>query len=678
MSVIACDIYKLVFKREQIIPVLKDIALSQNIELVEPVVVLEGLSEIAESRILKLKDEVSKVEKIMNYLKVDEESKPSTITDKFIANTLKDYASLSLKVDDFAEQLDFLNQQTVKTDPTTSDNLGIENSESAQESKLPAELVTSELVYQKLLTIENDKVDELLEELESIHPINVSIFNKEKKEIEILLITVKEDAEFIDSFIERNTSKIRSIDSGITIPTNVAFNKQVNDAVDFVNEKPEFKNLTTKLKLSQLQVLYDVLMLEITAYENTKFIGEFSGEDYEIKSKSYVELNAWVDKEGYIALSKLVDSIDQGAYLEKLSTEHRSDVRTKMSNNSLIKPFEIVTEFMGIPGSKELDPSPFLAFFFVVFFGFSLGDAGYGFLMLVGLLYYYLFKKPQGTIREGIKLMIYCSISTIFFGALTGGWFGVDVNLLGGTLGETLRDMKQIDLQSSIILVLGLSLVAGFIQQLFGVFLELVTYFKNGDKIGGLAGPGTWILLLLTMVLVATSGMIPVLAFVKQIQTPLIATVLLLFAFGQGRSQKNIFLRPLIGLGSLFNITGYLSNTLSYARLLALGLATGVIASVINLIASILGGTDSVFGIIVTVLILIIGHLFNIALNVLGTFVNIIRLQLVEFFPRFYQAKGIAIEPKGYRLMYIKIPRNSTKFGPIHINLSNLFINSQK
>ena len=133
----------------------------------------------------------SKVEKIMNYLKVDEESKPSTITDKFIANTLKDYASLSLKVDDFAEQLDFLNQQTVKTDPTTSDNLGIENSESAQESKLPAELVTSELVYQKLLTIENDKVDELLEELESIHPINVSIFNKEKKEIEILLITVK-------------------------------------------------------------------------------------------------------------------------------------------------------------------------------------------------------------------------------------------------------------------------------------------------------------------------------------------------------------------------------------------------------------------------------------------------------------------------------------------------------
>ncbi|HRO65458.1 MAG TPA: hypothetical protein PKU78_04525, partial [Candidatus Dojkabacteria bacterium] len=462
-----------------------------------------------------------------------------------------------------------------------------------------------------------------------------------------------------------------------SVPVTLAFENNNEKVSEVSNETFELPKLKTKLKLTQLEVLFDVLMLEITAYENTKFIGEYSGDDYETKSKTYVELHAWVDKEGYAVLSKL-DSIDQGAYLQKLSTAHRSDVRTKMSNNSLIKPFEIVTEFMGIPGSKELDPSPFLAFFFVVFFGFALGDAGYGFLILTGLLYYLFAKKPQGTIREGIKLMIYCSISTIFFGAITGGWFGVDVNVVGGTLGETLRSMKQIDLQSSIILVLVLSLVAGFIQQLFGVFLELVTYFKNGDKIGGLSGPGTWILLLLTMVLVAVSGMSPALAFVKDIQAPLLIIVLVLFAFGQGRKQKNIFLRPLIGIGSIFNITSYLSNTLSYARLLALGLATGVIASVINLIASILGGTDSIFGIIVTVLILIIGHLFNIALNVLGTFVNIIRLQLVEFFPRFYQAQGVAIEPKGYKPMYIKVPENSTKFGPIHINISNLFINSQK
>lgn len=678
MSVIACDIYKLVFKREQIIPVLKNIALSQNIELVEPVVVLQGLSEISEARISRLKEEVTKIEKIINYLKLNEEENKKSISDKFVTNTLKDYTNLSHEVDDFAEQLDLVNQPNAKTNVQSDNRMTQDTFENIQNSKLPSELLTSELVYQKLITVENDKVSELLEELETISPINVSVFSKSKNETELLLISVKDDAEFVDSFIDQNSGLVKSIDSGESVPVTVALENNNEKLIEVDIEKTELPKLKTKLKLTQLEVLYDVLMLEITAYENTKFIGEYSGDDYETKSKTYVELHAWVDKEGYGVLSKLVDSIDQGAYLQKLSTAHRSDVRTKMSNNSLIKPFEIVTEFMGIPGSKELDPSPFLAFFFVVFFGFALGDAGYGFLILTGLLYYLFAKKPQGTIREGIKLMIYCSISTIFFGAITGGWFGVDVNLVGGTLGETLRSMKQIDLQSSIILVLVLSLIAGFIQQLFGVFLELVTYFKNGDKIGGLAGPGTWILLLLTMVLVAVSGMSPALAFVKDIQAPLLIIVLVLFAFGQGRKQKNIFLRPLIGIGSIFNITSYLSNTLSYARLLALGLATGVIASVINLIASILGGTDSIFGIIVTVLILIIGHLFNIALNVLGTFVNIIRLQLVEFFPRFYQAKGVAIEPKGYKPMYIKVPENSTKFGPIHINISNLFINSQK
>lgn len=678
MSVIACDIYKLVFKREQIIPVLKNIALSQNVELVEPVVVLQGLSEISETRISRLKEEVAKIEKIINYLKLNEEENKKAISDKFVTNTLKDYTNLSHEVDDFAEQLDLVNQPNAKGEVQSSTNIVGDIRQDAQASKLPSELLTSELVYQKLLTVENEKVSELLEELETISPINVSVFSKDKHDTELLLISVKDDAEFVDSFIDHNSSFIKSIDSGESVPVTLAFENNNEKVSEVSNETFELPKLKTKLKLTQLEVLFDVLMLEITAYENTKFIGEYSGDDYETKSKTYVELHAWVDKEGYAVLSKLVDSIDQGAYLQKLSTAHRSDVRTKMSNNSLIKPFEIVTEFMGIPGSKELDPSPFLAFFFVVFFGFALGDAGYGFLILTGLLYYLFAKKPQGTIREGIKLMIYCSISTIFFGAITGGWFGVDVNVVGGTLGETLRGMKQIDLQSSIILVLVLSLVAGFIQQLFGVFLELVTYFKNGDKIGGLSGPGTWILLLLTMVLVAVSGMSPALAFVKDIQAPLLIIVLVLFAFGQGRKQKNIFLRPLIGIGSIFNITSYLSNTLSYARLLALGLATGVIASVINLIASILGGTDSIFGIIVTVLILIIGHLFNIALNVLGTFVNIIRLQLVEFFPRFYQAQGVAIEPKGYKPMYIKVPENSTKFGPIHINISNLFINSQK
>lgn len=345
MSVIACDIYKLVFKREQIIPVLKNIALSQNIELVEPIVVLQGLSEISETRISRLKKEVTKIEKIINYLKLNEEENKKAISDKYVTNTLKDYTNLSHEVDDFAEQLDLVNQPNAKTDVQSQNKLNENISESIQTSKLPSELLTSELVYQKLITVENEKVSELLEELETISPINVSVFSKDKNYTEILLISVRDDAEFVDSFIDQNTSLIKSIDSRESVPVTVAFennNEKLNE-VDI--ERSELPKLKTKLKLTQLEVLYDVLMLEITAYENTKFIGEYSGDDYETKSKTYVEIHAWVDKEGYAVLSKLVDSIDQGAYLQKLSTAHRSDVRTKMSNNSLIKPFEICYQF---------------------------------------------------------------------------------------------------------------------------------------------------------------------------------------------------------------------------------------------------------------------------------------------------------------------------------------------
>lgn len=128
--------------------------------------------------------------------------------------------------------------------------------------------------------------------------------------------------------------------------------------------------------------------------------------------------------------------------------------------------------------------------------------------------------------------------------------------------------------------------------------------------------------------------------------------ILILFAFGQGRGTKNIIFRPVKGIASLFNITSYLSNTLSYARLLALALATGVIASVVNLIAFMFGNSLPVIGPAITVLILLLGHGFNIGLNILGTFINVARLHLVEFFPRFFEAKGVQFVPKTHNLTY--------------------------
>ena len=110
-----------------------------------------------------------------------------------------------------------------------------------------------------------------------------------------------------------------------------------------------------------------------------------------------------------------------------------------------------------------------------------------------------------------------------------------------------------------------------------------------------------------------------------------------------GRSSKNPALRLALGAYDIYNITGWLSDVLSYSRLLALGLATGVIASVVNQMGSML--PNNVIGVIAFVVIFIAGHTLNLAINLLGAYVHTNRLQFVEFFGKFYEGGGEPFNP---------------------------------
>lgn len=668
MAVIACDIYKLVFKKNATLTVLKSLSLIKGFELVEPIVPASSILEISEEKAAKLKEEINKLEKVITYLSQEGKEKP-IITNKKVELALSEYEEITEKADELYKKLELSGVNNSLDKKSLADESKIEVEELGIE--LPEEILSSELVYQKLLKVENSRMDYITKEIESIDPLTLEIVEKAKDFSQIMLMSIFSDKEFVDKFVEKNHEGITVLES--------SYAKTSDEEETFLNEVETEKEISfeTDLVLEQAEILYDLLTLEMVAYENARFVGEYSGEEEDVKTNGYFEITGWVDPDALPKLETLKDTLGGKTSLEKMPTGHRSDIRTKMHNNWFFRPFELVTQFMGVPGADEIDPSPVMSIFFVVFFGFALGDAGYGFLMLTGILAYMIWKKPTGAMKEALKLLAFCSISTIFFGALTGGWFGVNVDTLTGTFGSILQSMKVIDLQASILLVLGMSLAAGYIQQLFGVILEMVTYFKRKDVVGGLMGPGTWLLLLVIVPLVFLSGSIPAISFIAPYKNYILFAIIVVFAFGQGRNAKNFFLRPLIGLGSLFNLTGFLSNTLSYARLLALGLATGVIASVINLIAGIMGGTDSFVGIIVTVFILVIGHLFNIGLNVLGTFVNIVRLQLVEFFPRFFEAKGTALESIDYEPQYVKVPENLNNFGALFINISNLFITKQ-
>jgi vacuolar-type H+-ATPase subunit I/STV1 len=444
----------------------------------------------------------------------------------------------------------------------------------------------------------------------------------------------------------------------------------------------------TKPYIRQIFVVHDLLALKIDALASLPYVGYNTGNENQrrlnnkqrqqltamthqeesvvshVKETDTYQIDGWLDPEMETDFSKKMKSLHTSVTVSKMDSADDPELRTVLKNSFLLRPFELITSLLGTPHPTETDPSPYVAPFFVLFFGFALGDAGYGILLSLLTVYLMSLYKQNRSLMNVLLLVLYCSLSTFVFGVLTGSWFGADLQAIG-PLGNYLEQFKFLDLQANLIFVLVASLIIGFIHQLFGLILSAVNYIRLRDPLGALLDPLSWITLLGSIILMVlgSMGMLPPewASFI----TPFTWFSLTFFAIGQGRGTKNWLLRPLVGLGKLFNLTGYISNTLSYARLLALALATNVIGSVVNLLTG-MTAEIAFIGPVLAVFVFIGGHLFNIVLNVMGTFINVARLHLVEFFPRFFNAKGIALEPVHPRLTHTVLDND---FPIEHINL---------
>jgi V/A-type H+-transporting ATPase subunit I len=235
-----------------------------------------------------------------------------------------------------------------------------------------------------------------------------------------------------------------------------------------------------------------------------------------------------------------------------------------------------------------------------------------------------------------LRLLFYLGLSNIVLGTLVGGWFGFPVKSL--LLIDPLKDPIPF-------MILALSL--GFIQVMLSTFLSLVKEYRAGNKIGAVAVKGGWLLLL------------PSLVAYLIIKKPLFGILALTGAAGIvffTSKSKNPLVRFFSGLYALYGISGYLADTLSYSRILALGLSTGVIAMVVNNLFQIAWKIPYI-GWLAAILIFIGGHLFNLGIGFLGAFVHSMRLQFVEFFTRFYQAGGKPFRPFRLVSKYVEFIR---------------------
>ncbi len=362
-------------------------------------------------------------------------------------------------------------------------------------------------------------------------------------------------------------------------------------------------------------------------------------------------IQGWIRRKDFKRLASQVEARIDSAELIRIEPEPGESPPIELRNRRIVKPFEVITELYGMPHAREVDPTPLVAPFFALFFGFCITDAGYGIvLMALSLI---LMKY----LRAGHKLLwliFIGGLATIFMGAITGGWFGLTEETIPPWLGfiATLRrKFMQFDPLENPMLMFGMALALGFIQVTFGLVVELIENLRNKDILAAIFDRLTWIVLLWSAVLFAATKT----NRIDPAYTPIFKWSAILAALGIVGFSHRVGKNPVVRLGwgfyHLYGITGYLGDILSYARLLALGLATGGIAMVINAVALMAKGIPIV-GYPAMVLVLAGGHTLNIAVNALGGFVHSARLQYVEFYPKFFEGGGKRFKPFAKELKY--------------------------
>lgn len=403
---------------------------------------------------------------------------------------------------------------------------------------------------------------------------------------------------------------------------------------DFVSESKNLK---------ELQLYYDWLTIRRERYKVREKL---------LQTRKTFMLEGYIPKKYADSVKKRLETNFE-CFVETEEIGEKDIPPVEFDNNKFVSPVETVVEMYSMPSKNDIDPNPIMSIFYYFFFGLMLSDAGYGLVLFFGGLFIDKKYKPEGTMGKMIRMFTICGIFTTFWGALFGSWFGdLFPKIAEVFFGKAIGPLGIYDPVSNPIPLLILSFILGIIHLFTGMGINFYSLVKNGRLKDAIFDIGFWYCLLIGLIMIIPmaplgTGMLGVVGKWLAI----IGAVGLVLT--QGRSKSNIFGRIFGGIGSLYDVTSYLSDILSYSRLLALGLATGVIAQVINTMAA-LGG-NSILGVIMFVAVTLLGHTMNLLINLLGAYVHTNRLQYVEFFKKFYEGGGRKFEPFAINSKYIKI-----------------------
>ena len=368
------------------------------------------------------------------------------------------------------------------------------------------------------------------------------------------------------------------------------------------------------------------------------------------KSELFIVLEGYAREDQVERLENVLKGVATTYEIEVIENTKEA-LPTALKNNKFVQPFETITESFSTPSNKEIDPNAVMSIWYWLFFGMMIADLGYGLVLFIGTLLMIKIRKPRGGFKKLLQVFMYSSVSTMIFGIITGSLFGIGFQ-------EIIPSLPPIFISpvEEPMIVLIASLVLGVFHIISALVFKAIHLVREKDYLGALAEAVSWILILFFGLIFITDMMSIIWAsnpIVNYMSLGFIGLGLAFIVFLTGRGNKNPFTWAMKGLGGLYGATSYLSDVLSYSRLLALALSGAVIGFTMNLLAGMVAGGLFGLGYVFALLIILVGHLFNFAMSLLSAYVHGGRLQYLEFYGKFYQGGGFAFKPLGYELNYI-------------------------
>ena len=423
----------------------------------------------------------------------------------------------------------------------------------------------------------------------------------------------------------------------VELEKNLKAQQAVVDAKKKVlDDLQEEKDLLRKLQLSA-EVTYNELQKE-------------QAKNGLVNGQHVFVLQGWLTTKAVDDVEvQLKEKLGEGEYVFlplEIAEEEYEEVPTVLENNAFLKPFENLTEMYGLPKYGELDPTPYTAPFYLVFFGMMAADLGYGALLWLGTFIMLKFFHFDKGMNRNLKFFHLLSYPVMIWGIIFGSAFGADL------------PFQPLSLSKDLITIMILSIIFGVIQIMVGLSLGAYSNLKKKAYVDAYTSHLGWLAIITGIILYVLGSMVLNISWIATIGSSIAIIAAVAIVVVTVLSSENKWGGLASGLYNLYGISGYVADVVSYTRLMALAVSGGSIASAFNMLV---GFLPPIARFTAGIFLIVALQGLNIFLSFLGAYVHGLRLQFVEFFGKFYDGGGHALKPFKTYEKYVDIKQQKSE-----------------